>query len=87
MATYLMSSKLIHLLMDWETFNELSALEQVKGVIRVLKNSVMKLFAKTVNVVNLKMLIIPAQRYILDASLGPECASAGAYNIDLKVQT
>ena len=87
MAIYLMSSKLIHLLMDWETFNELSALEQVKGVIRVLKNSVMKLFAKTVNVVNLKMLIIPTQRYILDASLGPECASTGAYNIDLKVQT
>ena len=87
MATYLMSSKLIHLLMDWETFNELSALEQVKDVIRVLKSSVMKLFAKTVNVVNLKMLIIPAQRYILDASLGPECASTGAYNIDLKVQT
>ena len=87
MATYLMSSKLIHLLMDWETFNELSALEQVKGAIRVLKNSVMKLFAKTVNVVNLKMLIIPTQRYILDASLGPECASTGAYNIDLKVQT
>ena len=34
--TYLMASKLLYLLMDWETFSPLSALEQVKDVIKAL---------------------------------------------------
>ena len=46
MFMYLMASKLFHLLMDWETFNQLPALEQVRGVIRVLLTPAMVFLAK-----------------------------------------
>ena len=41
--TYLMVWKLLYLLMDWKTFNKLSYIEQVKGVIRALQTSIMVL--------------------------------------------
>ena len=41
-----MASKLLYLLMDWETFNLLTALEQVKGVIRALQTPMLVLLTK-----------------------------------------
>ena len=46
MLIYLMASKLLYQLMDWETFNLLTALEQVKGVIRALQTPMMVLLTK-----------------------------------------
>ena len=43
MLTHVMTSKLIHLLMDCETFNELPALGQVRGLFRAFNISMMKL--------------------------------------------
>ena len=51
--TYLMVSKLLYRLMDWETFNQLPALGQVRGVITALQTCVMVLLAKIVSNVNL----------------------------------
>ena len=73
----LMTSKLIHLLMDSEAVNWLSTVEEVKGVLRVLQTSTMKLFAKIGSNVNLKPLTIFAKRSILDAWLLPKSASTG----------
>ena len=56
--------------MDWETFNLLSSLEQVRGVIRALQTSMIVLLAKIVSNVNLKALTILAKRLILDPWLG-----------------
>ena len=41
-----MASKLLYLLMDWETFNQLHALEQVSGVTRALQASMIVLLTK-----------------------------------------
>ena len=41
-----MISKLIHLAMDYETFDQLSALEQVRVIFRPLQTSMKELFAK-----------------------------------------
>ena len=68
----LMTSKLLYLLMDWET---LHLLEQVSGVIRALQTSMMVLLTKIVSKVNLKTLTILAKRLILDVWLGPGRAS------------
>ena len=59
MFTYLMASKL---LMDWETFNQLLVLGQVRGVIKALQTSVME--TKIVSNVSLKMSTILAIRCI-----------------------
>ena len=56
--------------MDWETFNILSGLEQIRGVIRALSTSMIVLLAKIVSNVNLKALTILAKRLILDVWLG-----------------
>ena len=48
-----MASKLLYLLMVWETCNSLPALEQVRGVIRALQIFTVVLLAKTVKNVNL----------------------------------
>ena len=85
--TYLMPPKLLYLLMDWETFNHLSALEQINGVIRAIQTSTMVLFAKVVCNVNWKALIILTKRLILDAWLGPVRASIDWYIIVLKNKT
>ena len=37
-----MTSKLIYLVIDWKTFNELPALEQVNGLIKALQTSTME---------------------------------------------
>ena len=60
MFTRLKTSKLMYLLMDWETFNQLHLLEQVNGVIRALQASVMVLLTKIASNVNLKTLTILA---------------------------
>ena len=62
-----MTSRLIYLLMDWETFNQLVALEQVRCVVRALQISTIGLFAKIASNVNLKTLNILGKRSILDA--------------------
>ena len=49
-----MMSKVIHLLMDWETFNQLPALEQVRGAMKALQISTIELLAKIISNVNLK---------------------------------
>ena len=54
-----MASKL---LMDWETFNQLLVLGQVRGVIKALQTSVME--TKIVSNVSLKMSTILAIRCI-----------------------
>ena len=64
--TYLMARKLVYLLMDWEIFNQLPALEQVRGVIRALKTSIMERFAKLVNTAYLRTWTILAKSSILD---------------------
>ena len=50
-----MASKLLCILTDWETFNELHLLEQVSGVIRALQKSMMVLLTKSVSNINLKV--------------------------------
>ena len=72
--------------MDWETFNWLYALEQIRGVIRTLQTSIIVLLAKTVSNINLKTLTILAKRLILVTWLGPGNDSAGGYNTVLKIQ-
>ena len=57
-----MVSKLFYLLMDWETFNQLPALEQIRDVIRAIQRSMMVLLAKIVSNINLKTVIIVAKR-------------------------
>ena len=84
--TYLMASKLLYLLMDWETFNLLSSLEQVRGVIRALQTSMIVLLAKIVSNVNLKALTILAKRLILDAWVGQVPTSADWFIRVLKVK-
>ena len=81
----LMELKLLYLLMDWKTINLLPALEQVRGVIRALQTSMMVLLAKFSNV-NLITITILAKRLILNASLGPGCASADGNTTVLKIQ-
>ena len=49
-----MTSKLLFLLMNWEIFNQLPALEQVRAVIKALQTSIMVLFAKIVSNVKSK---------------------------------
>ena len=56
--------------MDWETFNILFGLEQIRGVIRALSTSMIVLLAKIVSNVSLKALTILAKRLILDVWLG-----------------
>ena len=63
------------------------ALEQVRGVISALQTSVMVMLVKIVSNVNLKTLTILAKRFILDAWLGPGCASVDWYITVLKIQT
>ena len=62
-----MASKLLSLLMDWETFNQLPTLEQVRGLIRALQTSMMVLLTKILSNFNLKTLTSLAKRLILDA--------------------
>ena len=78
-----MELKLLCLLMDWKTINLLPALEQVRGVIRALQTSMMVLLAKFSNV---NLITILAKRLILNASLGPGCASADGNTTVLKIQ-
>ena len=85
--TCLMAPKLLYLLIDWEAFNHLSALEQINGVIRAIQTSTVVLFAKVVCNVNWKALIILTKRLILDAWLGPVRASTDWYIIVLKNKT
>ena len=62
-------------------------LEQVRDVIRALPTSMMILLGKIVSNVNLKMSTIFAKRLILNAWLGPGCASADWYIAVFKIQT
>ena len=80
----LMTSKLLYLLMDWETVH---LLEQVSGVIRALQTSMMVLLTKIVSKVNLKTLTILTKRLILDVWLGPGCASVDLYITFYEIQT
>ena len=84
--TYLIASKLLYLLMDWETFNLLSSLEQVRGVIRALQTSMIVLLAKIISNVNLKALTIFAKRLILDPWLGQVPTSVDWYIRVLKLK-
>ena len=62
-----MTSKLLYLLMDWETFNYFPALEQVSGVIRALQTSMMVLLEKIISNVNLMTSTILTNSLILNA--------------------
>ena len=61
--------------------------EQAKGLFRAPQTCTKKNFAKIVNNVNLELLTILEKRINLDAWLSPACASAGGYNIVLKIQS
>ena len=63
------------------------ALEQVRGVIKILQTSVTILLTKIVSKVSLKTLTILAKRLILDAWLGAGRTSADWYITALKIQT
>ena len=83
--TYLMMSKPIYLLMAWEKFNYLLALEQSKRYYRALQ--IYKMESKKKNsTVNLSALTILTKSSIWSGWLGPACASAGAYNTAFKIQ-
>ena len=56
----------------------MSALEQVRAVIKALQTSIMVLFAKIVSNINLKTSTIPKRN-------GQECASADWYITVLKI--
>ena len=73
--------------MDCETCNKLPVVEQSKCLFSALQTSMIKLFAKIVCKVNLKLLTILEKRSNLDASLGSECVPAAGYNIIPKIQT
>ena len=77
---------MLYLLMDWETFNWLTALEQVRGASRALQKSMMVLLEKIVRNVNLKTLTSLAKRLILDAWVGQVYASVDWYIAVLKMQ-
>ena len=64
MVTYLMPSKVLYLLMDWETSNQLLVSGHVRGVIKALQRSVMVLLTKIVSNVTLKMSTVFAKRCI-----------------------
>ena len=53
-----MASKLIYLLMDFETFNKLSALEQVTSVCSTLQTSMFDIFPNIIDNINLNPLTI-----------------------------
>ena len=61
-----MTSKLLYILMDWETFNK----EQVSSVIRALQASMIVLLTKIVSNLNLTMLTFLAKILIQHAWLG-----------------
>ena len=69
------SVKTAYLLIDWETFNSLPALQQVRGAIKAFQTSMTVLLGKMVSNFNLKTLTNLAKRFILDAWLGPGRAS------------
>ena len=62
--------------MDWEIFNQLPVLEQVRIVIKSRQTSMMVFLTKIVSNVNFKTMTIIAKRLILDACQGPGRASA-----------
>ena len=78
-----MTSKLLYILMDWETFNK----EQVSSVIRALQASMIVLLTKIVSNLNLKMLTFLAKILILHAWLVQWYASADWYITVLKIET
>ena len=61
-----MTSKLIYLLMDCETFNQLPAFEKVRDLFRTRSNIFYETFSKTFSNVKLKALANQANRIILD---------------------
>lgn len=65
--TYLITSKLIYLLMDFDIFHQLPELGLVRGLYRALETSSMELFAKMVSKVNLKLLAVFTKGSNLDA--------------------
>ena len=67
MLTYLIVSKPLYLLTDREILDQLSALEQVRVVIKTLQTSMMVPLTKIVSNVNLKTITTIARRLILDA--------------------
>ena len=73
--------------MGCETFNKLPVVEQSKCLFSALQASTIKLFAKIVSKVNLKLLIILEKRSNLYAWLGSECVPAARYNTIPKIQT
>ena len=74
-----MAPKLIYLLMDCETFNQLPALEQVTSASGLLQRSTLVIFPKIIYSVNLNLLTILEKRF-LDAFLSLECTSVGVCN-------
>ena len=61
--------------MNCGTFNELPALEQVRGVLKTPSNIDDETFAKIGSSVNLKTLTYHAKRSILDTLQSSKCAS------------
>ena len=62
-----MMSKLIYLLMDWETFYLLPVLQQVKEVIKKFQTYTIEIFVKIVSNFNLNTITILAKCSISDA--------------------
>ena len=62
-------------------------LEQIRVAIRVLQTSTIVLLAIVISSINLKMSATFAKGLILNAWLGPGCASADWYITVFKIQT
>ena len=75
---YLMTLKLIYLLIDFQAFNYLLVLEQVRNLFRTPGN--MYFFTKITCDVNVNLLTILSKRPILGFWLGLECVPANGYN-------
>ena len=75
---YLMTLKLIYLLIDFQAFNYLLVLEQVRNLFRTPGN--MYFFTKITCDVNVNLLTILSKRPILGFWLGLECVPANGCN-------
>ena len=75
---YLMTLKLIYLLIDFQAFNYLLVLEQVRNLFRTPGN--MYFFTKITCDVIVNQLTILSKRPILGFWLGLECVPANGYN-------
>ena len=87
MFIYLMTAKLIYLVMFYETFNQILTLAPVRGLSKALKLSTTELFAKTVSCDIFKAVNFSCKSIQLRYLTGSERDSVGEHDAVLNIQT